>query len=1044
MTGLASIWQHALACSLLLLSGSTRAEEPVDFNRDIRPLLANNCFACHGPDEAKREAELRLDRRDAALAELPTGSRAIVPQDIEASELVARIASDDPDLRMPPADSGKSLTPAQIELFTRWVAQGAEYALHWSLVPPRRPMLPEDEEYKHPADRLLVAKLKRLSQNSETPSPGPFPEDGGAGLRLSPRADEVTLVRRLYFDLLGLPPDARRVEQFLADDRPLAYEQLVDELLASPHFGERMAMYWLDLVRYADTNGYHGDNYRSVWPYRDYVIRAFNLNKPFDEFTIEQLAGDLLPDATQEQRVASAYNRLNMITAEGGSQAKEYLAKYAADRVRTTATVWMGMTLGCAQCHDHKFDPFTAEDFYSFASYFADIQERGVYNFTEERWDPEMPVPSPKQAAQQRQLETGIAAAERKLAEETPDLTAAREAWEREQRDRVRADELMFTALRPRPKKSAFGTKLKLLEDNSLLAIGAKVNNEVYLVNLQVGPEPITAIQLEALTHPSLTNGSLSHANGNFVLTGFEVEVAGPAEPRRKVAIANVVADYAAKDHPIEHAIDQDTNTGWSVDGHQHALDRRAIFTFGEPLRVPEGGRLIVRLRHESIYPVHNIGRFRLSVTSNEKPGLPSHGLPDDITHALQAEPAARTAAQNDLLAAHFRQITPLLETGRVKLKSLRDEQAELAKGIPTVLVSVSVEPRETRLLPRGNWLDGTGPVVQPHVPAVFAIDSSKPQQRETRLDLARWFVSPKNPLTARVFVNRVWKLLFGRGLATPLDDLGTQGTPPLHEDVLDWLAVEFRESGWDVKHLVRLIVTSQAYQQSSTPTEAQLERDPLNLRFARQSRFRFDAEVVRDNALCVSGLWNPAIGGPSVKPYQPAGYWSQLNFPEREWEADTGPNLYRRGLYTYWMRTFLHPSMLAFDAPNREESTCQRERSTTPLQSLALLNDPTYVEAARVFAQRILTDGGIETSDRISWAYREVLSREPASAICDELRALFEQDLREYQSDPVAATELIKIGATPVPTTISPAELAAWTSVARVLLNLHETITRY
>ena len=1044
MAGPNSNWWLGLVGSLLLLAGPARAEEPIEFNRDIRPLLADNCFACHGPDEAKREAELRLDRRDSALAELPTGSRAIVPSDSEASELVARVRSEDPDLRMPPADSGKSLTPEQIELLTRWVAHGAEYAPHWSLVPPRRPMLPEVERYEHPVDRMLVAKLKSLYQKSQTPSPSPSPADGGGGFGLSPRADSVTLVRRLYFDLLGLPPDADRVEQFLADDRPLAYEHLVDELLASPHFGERMAMYWLDLVRYADTNGYHGDNYRSVWPYRDYVIRAFNTNKPFDEFTVEQLAGDRLPEATQEQLVASAYNRLNMITAEGGSQPKEYLAKYAADRVRTTATVWMGMTLGCAQCHDHKFDPLTAEDFYSFAAYFADIQERGVYNFTEGRWDPEMPVPSPAQAEQLRKLETQIAAAEQKLAEETPEVVAAREAWESEQRDRVRADELMFTAVRPTPKKSAFGTKLELLDDNSLLAVGEKVNNEVYRVNLQVGAEPITAIQLEALTHPSLTNGSLSRANGNFVLTGFEVDVVGPTEPRRRVAIASAVADYAQKDFPIEHALDNDANTGWSVEGHVHARDRRALFTFAEPLRVPEGGKLIVRMRHESIYPVHNIGRFRLSVTSHEKPGLPSHGLTDDIANSLLIEPTARTAAQKALLASHFRQTAPLLEPLRAELQSRRDRQAALVKEIPTVLVSVSVEPREPRILPRGNWLDETGPVVQPHVPAVFNVARTKPERRETRLDLARWFVSAKNPLTARVFVNRLWKLFFGRGLATPLDDLGTQGTPPMHADVLDWLAVEFRESGWNVKHLVRLLVASQAYQQSSTPSAALRELDPLNRLFARQSSFRLDAEMVRDNALCVSGLWNPAIGGPSAKPYQPAGYWSQLNFPEREWEADTGANLYRRGLYTYWMRTFLHPSLLAFDAPNREECTCQRERSTTPLQSLALLNDPTYVEAARVFAQRILAEGGAEPSDRIDWAYREVLSREPDAMVHNELRALFEEDLREYQSDTAAAVELIKIGAAPVPATIDPTELAAWTSVARVLLNLHETITRY
>ncbi len=790
LRGVNQLWLLA-ACLMLtpvVASAAAPLPETVQFNRDIRPILSNNCYTCHGPDEGTREADLRFDVEESVFSHDPA---VIVRGMPTQSEIIARVLSTDVDVKMPPPESHKELTPREIELLKLWVKQGAKWEGHWSFIPPVRAKAPEvkDTEFvKNDIDRFILAQLATQKLPHSAP------------------ADKVTLARRLFFDLTGLPPTPQQVQTFVEDTSPDAVANLVKRLFASPHYGERMAMYWLDVVRYADSNGYHSDEARKSAPYRDYVIEAFQKNTPYDKFVTDQLAGDLAENPTVEQKIASGFNMLLQTTNEGGAQEKEYLAKYSADRVRNTASIFLGTTLGCAECHDHKFDPFTQRDFYSFAAFFADIKERGRGN------PPSYPV--------------ATTAHKQELAEIDAAIETARQ------------------------------------------------------------------------------------------------EAADAADP--------------------------------------------------------------------------------------QKPEL------------------------------------------QKKLKGLEAQRKAVAAAMPKTLMTVTGKPRTIRLLPRGDWMNESGPEMQPGTPGFLpAMDVTG--RRATRMDLAKWIVDRRNPLTARAMVNRLWKLFFGHGLAHPLDDLGAQGAWPTHPQLLDWLAVEFMESGWDIRHIVELMVTSGAYQQTSKPTAEMLAADPGNKWFARQSRFRLDAEMVRDNALAVSGLLVRKIGGRSVKPYQPAGYWRHMNFPRRTWQQDSGEDLYRRGLYTWWQRMFLHPSMLAFDAPSREECTVERPRSNTPQQALVLLNDPTYVEAARAFAVRIAkhpagsdTDSSQSIRQRINWAMMQTLSREGQPAELQLLETIYQQHLKSYQADVDAAKKLTSTGAAPLPEKLDPAQHAAWTSVARVILNLHETITRY
>jgi len=997
------------------LVGSAHA---VDFNRDVRPILSDKCFACHGPDAAERKADLRLDTKVGAFADLG-GYAAFVPGKPEASEALKRVLSQDPEEQMPPKKFHKEMTPAEIDILRQWIADGADYQMHWSFRALERPAVPKFEgpSVRNDVDRFI---LRRLREH---------------GLEPSVEADKVTLARRLNQDLLGLPPTPEQVEKFVKDTRPDAYEQLVDELLGNQHFGERMALYWLDLVRYADTIGYHSDNYQEVSAYRDYVISSFNTNRPFDQFTIEQLAGDLLPNATVEQKVASGYNLLLQTTEEGGAQAKEYMAIYAADRVRNVSGVWMGATLGCAQCHDHKYDPFSARDFYSMAAFFADLKENAVGKRV-----PNLKLPTAEETAELNGLRAKLA--ENTLAKvlgRDPALAAkvaeSQRQWEAQILAQIQAAGQEWTIVKPANLKSSGRATLTVLPDNSVLSSGRNPDTEDDSCTI-AAKGAITGLRLEALTHESLAQGSLSRANGNFVMTNLTVKVGDKA-----IAIREAKADFEQSGFPVGNLIDADLKTGWAVNGHVEGKNRTAIFLFAEPVTLGEGEALTVEMQHRSEYAKHNIGRFRLSVTTAAAPSL-SGGvdLPVDVARAFQS--AQRTEAEAKVIAAHFQTLAPELAGARKDLETWTKRVENLENGVRTMLISESMaQPRMTRILPRGNWLDESGEEVQPAVP-VFLPHESIQGRRANRLDLAKWIVSDTNPLTARAFTNRLWKLFFGAGISRNLDDLGGQGVPPSHPELLDWMGVELRESGWDVKHMVKLLVTSGTYRQVSTETKEQRAKDPGNTWFSHQNRWRLEAELVRDTALDLGGLLVDDLGGKSVKPYQPAGYWAQLNFPAREWQADQGEGLYRRGIYTFWCRTFLHPAMVAFDAPSREECTAERSRSNTPQQALVLLNDPVFVEASRAFGSRIAQAPGDEAA-KLNWAWRAAMTREPKPEELAILQNVYADQKARYTSDPESAGKLLKTGTAPLPSGIEAAELAAWTAVGRTLMNAYETTSR-
>ncbi len=1021
--------------------------DQIEFNRDIRPILSDNCYFCHGPDENKREADLRLDTQDG-LTHVGDDGAVVAASKPNESLLFQRIAAKDADERMPPADSGKSLSQRDIELLRLWIEQGAKWQGHWSFQPIARPTPPIVKEpraenaepfARNPIDAFVLAALVE------------------GGLQPSYEADRSALIRRLSLDLVGLPPTPEEVEAFVADTDPLAYEKVVDRLLNSPHFGERLAMWWLDLVRYADSVGYHGDQQVSAYPFRQYVIESLNANKRFDQFTIEQLAGDLLPDATLEQQVAAGYNRLGMMSAEGGVQPKEYLAKYIAERVRNASGAWMGTTLGCAECHDHKYDPFTTKDFYRFEAFFADIKEQGLYSGADEtgKWGPSIKAPTPKQSLELARLAAKIAELKKTLdaptAELAVELAAAQREWEQ------RYAPVAWQVLRPTKSKSVAGATLTLKDDGSILASGENPPTDTYTLSFDDPPANITALRLEVLADDSLpAKGPGRASNGNFVLTEFvaTLKQSGPGDAQ-PVAISGATATFAQKDFglpvnggevfTIAGVIDADAKghkAGWAVMpkfGQAH----EAVFEAKSDIAGGEGTTLIVELlQNYEPSKQHTIGRFRISATTARRPIRAGGGLPAEIATILAVAADTRNEKQRDALAEYYRSIAPQLETIRSQLKLTESEKAAFEASLPVALATVAVEPRMVRILPRGNWMDDSGEEVTPGVPAFLPQPTTK-EGRLTRLDLARWLVSPENPLTARVFVNRLWKLYFGAGLSRKLDDVGAQGEWPTHPQLLDWLADEFIDSGWDIKRTVKLIVMSGTYRQSSA-TAAQLrEIDPYNRFLARQSRFRLDAELVRDNALAISGLLVEHVGGPSVKPYQPPGYWAYLNFPQREWQNGKGEELYRRGLYVHWQRQYLHPALLAFDAPSREECAADRPRSNTPLQSLVLLNDPSYVEAARALAETMMRRGGKSIDERLDWAFRRATARAIRDAEAKLLAALYEKHLAEYRADDKAAAALLSVGAKPPPTDLDRAELAAWTSVARVILNLHETITR-
>ncbi|MFM7108210.1 MAG: PSD1 and planctomycete cytochrome C domain-containing protein [Planctomycetaceae bacterium] len=1038
--------------AVAVLAGQAIAAEAdaVSFNRDIRPILSEHCFACHGPDAAKRAADLRLDVRDGATADLG-GHAAIVPGAADRSEAIRRVLASDPDEVMPPPETKKSLTPAQIDLLRRWIDSGAAYQGHWAYEPLERPEVPagDDGGPRNPIDRFIDRELARHA--------------------LAPvgQADPATLVRRLHLDLTGLPPTPADIDAFIADTAPDAWERLVDRLLASPHHAERMAQWWLDLARYADTVGFHGDQPMSVWPYRDWVIKAFRDNMPFDRFTREQLGGDLVPDATQENRLAAVYNRLALMSAEGGGQEKEYLAKYAADRVRGVSGAWLGSTVGCAECHDHKYDPFTTRDFYALAAFFADIQEKGIYDGgapPDKIWGQMERFFSPEDAARIADVDRRLADVRKAFEAETPELIRAREQWIASQ-----AALPAFQRLVPVTMASARDAKLVAAADGLVKAEGPAPEADDVTLVFDLPPGPLGAIRLEALADKQLPSGGPGRAaNGNFVVTEVIAAlrpVAASNSPESlpddtPIRLVHAAADFeqavAGEFTPsgkwlAAYTIDGDASgrtVGWAVHervGNDHWLVVRPA----EPIDVPAGTRMVFSIaQHHG--KGFTLGGFRVSVAATPADTGASSELPKTLAAAIATPPAQRTPEQTATLAAHYRSIAPELQFAPDAIAALERERAAMVNDAPAVPVTVAGPPRTTRILPRGNWMDESGAVVEPAPPG-FLPQPSAADRRLTRLDLADWLVSRENPLVPRVLVNRLWAIGFGQGISRRLDDHGSQGEPPSHPDLLDWLACELRDGGtgsgpWDVRHTLRLIVTSEAYRRSSAAPREIVERDPDNRLLARQNRFRVEAENVRDTLLAVSGLLVPTIGGPSVKPYQPEGYWDYLNFPKRTYAADTGDKLYRRGLYTWWQRQYLHPAMLVFDAPSREECTARRPRSNTPLQALVLLNDPAAVEAARALAAKAIGEAGADPHNRGRFLLRRAIGRVPADAEVDVIVQLAESQRAALAADGDAVKRFLEVGAfvPPAPVGADPVDLAAWTAAARAVLALQETTSRH
>jgi hypothetical protein len=1044
---------------VLLLIRTLPAADRVSFNRDVRPILADACFQCHGADEKQRKAGLRLDVSEIAYKPAESGASAIVPGKVSESELIKRLLSSDDSTRMPPLNSGKSITPAQIETLKRWIADGAEYQGHWAFIPPVRtavPVRPMAEVRTptagilFPIDQFILARLDQ------------------AKLKPSPEADKTTLIRRVTLDLTGLPPTPSEVDAFLADTSDNAYEKVVDRLLQSPRYGEQMARPWLDMARYADSNGFQVDSSRFQWPWRDWVIQAFNDNLPFDQFTIEQLAGDLLPNPNQSQIVATGFNRNHKLNGEGGIIAEEWRVETVIDRVETTGTTWLGLTLNCCRCHDHKYDPITQRDFYSLFAFFNNIAESGTLQGESKNTEPTIRVPTAEQNAELKRLDETIVAANARVAEETQKLPEFIAAWEpgfREQLSKASAA-AVWSPLSPTEVKSAGGATLARLADGTYLASGKNPPHDIYTITASLAAGSFSGLLLECLPNESQPSQPLGRfSNGNFVLSSIEAEITSPdLSAPLKAPFVRAEATYSQKGWEIGLVLDNSTTNGWAVDGPTRHDPTSAMFLLASPLTVPANATLTVKLKHEALSQ-HNIGRFRLSSTSLPPSTVKLDGakFPESLKAILELAAEKRSDAQKAELANFFKaNIDSPLKQAELAAASAKKSRDELAAKTPTVMVMREGQPREAFILLRGEY-DKRGEKVAAGIPpfgvAMATLELPK-SGTPTRLDLAKWIISRDNPLTARVWVNRAWEKFFGTGLVKTTENLGSQAEFPSHPELLDWLAVEF-STDWDMKRLQKQIVMSATYRQSSREPRAESREggnqnsrlsslnsrlnDPDNRLLSHGPRVRLSAEALRDQALFVSGLLVEKFGGPSVRPYMPDGVWDETSRygDLRGYQHDTGDGLYRRTLYTIWKRTAAPPTMLLFDAPNREICTVKRSRTNTPLQALALLNEITYVEAARKLAERMLLEGGTTTDERITFGFRWVTSRKPTDDELAVLRDGLNADLARLKQQPDAVKQLITTGESKPNASLDPTELATFTLTANVLLNLDEVVTR-
>jgi hypothetical protein len=1032
---------------LLALTLSIAAADPlpatVDFNRDVRPILSDSCFACHGPDSGKRKADLRLDTEQGAFSVLAEGGKPFVAGDLLRSIAWQRVSASDPKRRMPPAAATRQLSDHEKALLRRWIEQGARWQKHWAFLPPVRPTLPavRDRAWaRSPIDAFVLARLER------------------EGLRPAPEADPVTLLRRATLDLTGLPPRSEEVDAFLADTRPGAYERAIDRLLASPRHGERMAIRWIDAARYADTNGYQSDGERTMWRWRDWVIDAFNANMPFDRFTIDQLAGDLLPKRTTEQIIATGFNRNHRGNAEGGIIPEEYAVEYVADRVETTATVWLGLTLGCARCHDHKFDPLTMKDFYRLFAFFNNVPERGKavkYGNS----PPLILAPTRRQKEKLSDLDRQLARARQLVADLGPRLEKEQERWEKSLSHDATLGEVAEPGLLDRFHCDGSAEKVRFTDGEPRFVPG-KVGRAAIFDGAgcfdagNVGDFGFyDRFSLSAWVYPRDGQGGtvVSRMKDESQGEGYAVVVqrgrVGVHLVKRWLDDAiRVETERVLRPGRWHHVAVCYDGSRWAtgvtvyIDGRPEKLvvhldELNQTFTTAQPLRIGGGGGPGGRFRGL----ISDVRIYHRTLSARDAEVL---ATPEPVEQIVALSREARTSGQAHKLRGHYlaAHAPQDVRAAHRQVAALRDERQRLVDGFPTTMVMQDGPTRPAHVLIRGQY-DRPGEKVEPGVPAVLApavVDAAR--KHVNRLDLAHWLVDASNPLTARVAVNRHWQMLFGTGLVKTTEDFGAQGEPPSHPELLDWLAVELRESGWDVKMLLRRIVTSSTYRQSSRLTPELLRRDPENRLLARGPRLRLSAEMIRDQALAASGLLVERLGGPSIKPYQPAGLWREL--ADVEYHRDRGADLYRRGLYVYWKRTVAPPSLLTFDAAGREACNVRDTRTNTPLQALNLLNDVTYAEAARVLAGRVLRSAKGD-KERLTLLFRLVLARRPAERELAILAAGLQRHRAQYRGDRAAARQVVAAGDAPSDVALDPAEQAAWSAVAAVVLNLDEAITR-
>jgi hypothetical protein len=1032
------------------------SDKPIEFNRDIRPILSDNCFSCHGPDENKRRARLRFDIREGTSAK----PNLVVPGNPAQSILFQRISAHDKDRIMPPADSGYALTPSQIELIRKWIEQGAVWNEHWAYKAPVQAPLPQVKLSAWPRnaiDNFILAKLEK------------------EGLQPSPEADRATLLRRVTLDLTGLPPTIAELDAFLADHSSDAYEKRVDKLLASPSYGEKMAMQWLDLARYADTHGYHIDSHRDMWPWRDWLITAFNRNLPFDQFTIEQLAGDLLPNATNDQRIASAFNRNHMINFEGGAIPDEYQVEYVVDRVETTATTWLGTTMGCARCHTHKYDPITQKEFYQFFAFFNNVSEEGL-DGNRGNAKPSLQLPSEQQKTRLAELDQEIKAREERLPESK--INALVEEWSRpllgtaapQAREGLTAHYEFDGNFSDISGKYQHGHVVRGDPTFGTGAVGRGVgfdgDSQVSLGNVgdydQGQPFTIAFWMRPSSNQPISALQKLSDPmNRRGYEFGFADRSLIDIQRWAQRLTFNLISQWPDNSLRVQTA-NRFPNGQWmhvsvTSDGSGKSSGLRC-YVNGLPQQLEvRNDKLSGSYRNSASLEIGNSALGKAFDGSLDDLRLYNRALRADeieqlaivypIRAILSGNFGKRTKDEDNKLREYYlTRVAPTeIRQQAAEYKALKVERDRLNGQILTVMVMNEREkPRETFVLGRGDYRNRTERVTA-DVPAILPpLAKDAPRNR---LTLAKWLVDGRHPLTARVAINRYWQNYFGLGIVKTSEDFGSQGEPPVNQELLDWLAVEFVRSGWNVKAMQRLIVTSATYRQSSKVTPQLLEKDPENRLLARGPRHRLQAETIRDNALAVSGLLREVIGGPSVFPYQPNGLWEELAFGDgfsaQEYHRSSGEGLYRRSMYTFWKRTVPPASLSTFDAPDREKCTARRPVTNTPLQALIELNDPTYIEAARALATRALREGGRDTNSRLQYAFRLVTARKPGMAEMRVMTNLLNHELITYRKDPDAATKLITVGESKPDSSLAASELAAWTIVASTIFNLDEAITK-